>query len=667
MLNYEIGLSGLRVAQRALEYIGTNIANAGTEGYHRQDLKLVPRELGSSPGLGAQGELILGGVEIASAMRAVDLLVEAELVRQQPLLGQTTRELDTLQLIENSLGGTGNCTLSVAVSGFFNSLAELASDPNSQALQEQAARSADAMAAEFQNLRAFLTELQENIRTESEQAIGEVNRLAGEIASLNQEASEALLRNKDANLLVDRRDQAVKELADWVEVRTNGAASMTGMLDVAAWGWPAAAGGVAGRLEIGDSDGLLGISPEGTGTYDTTVSGGRLGGLLALHNTIVPGITDALDSLAEWVIDSVNAVHAQGVGTAGSFGELTGWVVGAAATPLSQVSANITDGRLWVRITDTQTGATASHALDVPPAGQTLDDYTLGELAADMDSLTGISASISADRLRVQADAGYVFDFLPASTAELTPPQWSAGNTAGVKLSGFFGGDANDDLTVTVAGASGAVGVTADLRLVVRNSAGEIIKTVNVGSGYAAGDALDLGSGLSVALSAGDLVSGDSFTIRALTASDTAGVLAATGLNSLLIGTDASNIAVNRDVLNDPSRLAASLTAPGADNINLRRMVDLGTSHHAALGGITPHDYINQIVGGVAQDVAARKARQTSLEAVHSQLIAQRDAISGVDVNEEAAKLMIFEKMFQAMAKVMSTQNNTMDALMSLL
>ena len=42
MDSYSIGITGINAAQKAFEIIGNNIANAATEGYHRQELKLTP-------------------------------------------------------------------------------------------------------------------------------------------------------------------------------------------------------------------------------------------------------------------------------------------------------------------------------------------------------------------------------------------------------------------------------------------------------------------------------------------------------------------------------------------------------------------------------------------------------------------------------------------------
>ena len=78
-MNFHIGLSGLQAAQRAIELTGTNLANASTEGYHRQELKLSPLELG-----GSNTKVSIGGVNIDGTVRSYDVLLEREQLRQQP-------------------------------------------------------------------------------------------------------------------------------------------------------------------------------------------------------------------------------------------------------------------------------------------------------------------------------------------------------------------------------------------------------------------------------------------------------------------------------------------------------------------------------------------------------------------------------------------------------
>jgi len=663
MLNFEIGLSGLRVAQRAIEYIGTNIANAGSEGYHRQELKISPRELGVAPNFGAPGTLLIGGVEITSAIRSMDQLLERSILRQNPQLGQVSQELSTYKLIQSAIGDIGSQGLTGSISRFFNSMKELASQPASQALQQQAVWAGDEMAGQFRNLDGFLQDLGHNIEADAQTVIDRINGLTAEIAKLNDEAGLATLRSNDANILLDRRDQAIKELSELVQVEVNEQGAQPGMVNVSIWGMPIVLDTTASQLELGTTeDKLLGISIKDANYVVTDVEGGELGGLLAMKNTIIPGIRDELDTLARQIIQSINAYHVEGVGTAGSFTSLTGWAVGEESAALGDLSENISAGELFVRVTDTSTGESTIHRIDIDDPAT----CTFGDLADDLDALTGISASISSSALHIEAESGYRFDFLPVSEANFDGGDWSAGNTAEASVTGVFTGESNDTLTVTVEGG-GQVGVEEGLSLVFTDSGGNLVKRFNVGLGYAAGDLLDLDNGLKISVSAGELVEDDSFTIAARSDSDTAGVLSALGVNTLLAGDSAANIAISREIASDPTRIAVARGADGTDNLNALLMAAVGEENSAALGGMTPQDFFALMVTGIGQNISIRQARQTALENVNQQLANQRDQISGVDVNEEAAKLIIFERMFQAVAKVMTTQSNTMESLMELL
>ena len=80
MSNFSIGISGLGVAQTGLNIIGNNIANAATEGYHRQRVEL-------SPGYASwSGEIFIGGgVSLEGVTRIIDNLLEQEIMRQSLL------------------------------------------------------------------------------------------------------------------------------------------------------------------------------------------------------------------------------------------------------------------------------------------------------------------------------------------------------------------------------------------------------------------------------------------------------------------------------------------------------------------------------------------------------------------------------------------------------
>ena len=86
MANFDIGLSGIHAAQNAFSVIGNNIANASTDGYHRQRIEFTPA-YSSTQGVAMIG----GGVDVAGIVRLIDKLLEQEIYQQQSSMEQTSR------------------------------------------------------------------------------------------------------------------------------------------------------------------------------------------------------------------------------------------------------------------------------------------------------------------------------------------------------------------------------------------------------------------------------------------------------------------------------------------------------------------------------------------------------------------------------------------------
>lgn len=657
MSNFSIGLTGLEVAQQAIDLIGTNISNAGTEGYHRQRPVVAPLELGHS------GNVSYGGARITDVTRCYNQLLENELLAQRPLMGQVDKELFTLQNIESALGEIGSDNLVSVMRDFFNAVRELSSQPTSQALQEQAVWSADSVTQQFRNLSAFMNRIQEHMRQESEETVGRVNSLSEEIAGLNADIQAAISRGTNANLLRDRRDECISTLSDLVEVQVEEQKNQVVGVNVLAWGMPLVVGSTVTPLEVQSlQGGRLGIGQEGSGHYLDDVRGGELGGLIALKNEIVPSLENRVNTLAGELISQVNRHHVQGAGPAGSFTDLVGWGVGD--NLLSDLEAEVTDGSVRVRLVDTSTGAAERHEVTVDVTG----GDTLSDVAARFDAINGLNAWMANSALHLSADAGYEFDFLPAVLSD--PSTSTLSGTASPDISGVFTGDADETFTCTVRGSDpngtlAEVGTTDGLTLEVTNGSGELIQSFGIGSGYAPDTVLDCGNGIKLSLSAGDLRIGEDFTIDAWVNTDTSGFLAATGINTFFRGSSAADIAVEDRVKADSTTFASGLSALTSDNANLLRMADIGDTPSDNLGGLSPMNYFQQFVTSVGEAVKIRQGRQDSLENITTQLRMQRDEISGVDVNNQAAQLLVFERMFQAAAKVISTQNSSLQYLMN--
>lgn len=651
MSDLTIGLSGLRVAQRAIEVIGNNIANAATEGYHRQEVAIAPL-----PGIASSGLNIGNGAEVVEVRRMINLLLDREIRRQRPELAGVAQELTTLKSLETVIGGISDGGLSDAISRFFGSLQELAAQPDSPALRGQAVWAAESLVAQFRSMGSALESLAEQTVFEAHATVDQINPLLAEIAHLNVRVSELSVRGLSDSSLLDLRDQAVSRLADLADVAVQQGEGNSYTVQV--MGTMAVLQGSVTEIEVGYADGqLLGVSAKDSHHFDASGRGGRLGGILALSNDLIPAVRDAIDSLACGIINEVNRLHVQGVGTGGSFTELSGRGVGGAT--LDQWDPPVVAGQVFLRVIDDATGDVTRHAITIDPTTQTVDD-----VAALFGAVPHLSASAPGTALRLQAETGYRFDFLPAMPP--TPATNSLTGSAQPTVSGVYTGAANETFTCTVVG-TGSIGVTSGLAIEVRNGAGEVVRSLNVGLGYPAADVLEAAGGVCVSFGAGTLNDGEQFTVQALADTDPTGLLAAAGVNTLFVGNSAATMRVVDAVRAEPGRLATSLGAGAGDNLNVRRMADLADLPLDAAGGLTPGDAFRNLVSTVGQWVAVRQARQDSLESVLSQLQDQAGRLSSVDINDEAAKLLLFERMFQGMARYLAAVDRARQMLLEII
>ncbi|MCL2700313.1 MAG: flagellar hook-associated protein FlgK [Phycisphaerae bacterium] len=653
MFNYSIGLRGLQVAQRAIELIGTNLNNAATEGYHRQELAISPLEFDPYFRITATPIDLNNG-----ALRKIDMLLEQELTRQQPQIGQVQMELSGLRSVQAALGNVGEAGLANALGAYFDALNALAVDSYSGPLRQQVVGAAQSLAAQIRSVSTYVTDMRSHIEVQAKADIAQANVLIREIAALNDQINRVTTSGGNSNLLRDRRDQAINELGQYIDIQVNNRAQSTGMVDVAAWGTPLVMGITYTELEVGtDESNRLGVSVKGASYYQTDVYGGSVGGLLSLANDLLPEVQNGLDALARELVTQMNRLHVQGVGTDGSFTSLTGQPVSADKT-LGQWNLPVTDGVISVRVIGPD-GAVTWHEVAVDASAD-----TVGSMAAKFNALGGLTASVTNNVLVLSAETGYAFDFLPALSAE--PTASTLTGTSEASVSGLYTGGANQTYRAVVVGG-GEVGVSENLAVEVYDGSGALVKRMSVGQGYVAGDAVEVHDGIFMSFSVGTLHAGETFDVRAVADSDTSGFLAAAGLNTFFQGDSAATIDVRAEIIGDPRRFAVSRGGEGLDNENLLRMADLARQELAGLDGLTPQEYFRRLTVSVGQSVAVRETRAAALENVRMQLIMQRDAVSGVDMNEESAKLMMFERMFQAMSRFIATQDRAMQSLLEVI
>jgi flagellar hook-associated protein 1 FlgK len=174
-------------------------------------------------------------------------------------------------------------------------------------------------------------------------------------------------------------------------------------------------------------------------------------------------------------------------------------------------------------------------------------------------------------------------------------------------------------------------------------------------------------AGVNATASSGKLtVAAASNNVEVSFSQDSSGVLAALGLNTFYTGKDASDIAVNQTLIDRPQLLAAAKNGDKGDNQTARAIAALEQQPVAALDGSSLKDKYQSMVNGIAVSVASAKNDADASKAALDTLQSQREALSGVSLDEEAVNLMRQQRAFQGAAKLISTVNEMMDTVLNM-
>ncbi|MBI5364841.1 MAG: flagellar hook-associated protein FlgK [Planctomycetes bacterium] len=293
--------------------------------------------------------------------------------------------------------------------------------------------------------------------------------------------------------------------------------------------------------------------------------------------------------------------------------------------------------------------------------------------------------SVSGSGMRAVGSGGKVFlqslatgttaNFTVSGGSALTALGWSAGLSAtgqdhevDVRAGGEYTGSTNARYTLAPT-TDGTIGTTPGLTVGVFDDSGLQVGTLDVGAGYQPGTELDLPNGLKVSFGFGQIsaTNQDQVTIEALADSDTADVLVALGVNSFLTGTDASDIALRRDIESDSDLLASSMTGAEGDNTILNEML---STQRAALGGLGDKnlgEYYGDVVGNVGFDIDVARNAQEVEQFLFDSLSERRQQVAGVNVDEELVNMIQFQQAYGAAAQFIQTVNRVQDDLLSIL
>ncbi len=147
---------------------------------------------------------------------------------------------------------------------------------------------------------------------------------------------------------------------------------------------------------------------------------------------------------------------------------------------------------------------------------------------------------------------------------------------------------------------------------------------------------------------------------------DTTGFLAAMGINTFFSGNSAVDIDLNSYVLNDADFLAISRGGINEDTEVLTDLVDIVDKPLPQLKDRSARETYEDSISTLGQKISLQQSATEGLRSFHATLQGQHLAITGVNIDEEAIKMITYQRAFQASSRVIATASEMLELLVNL-
>lgn len=654
MSGFNIATGALTTNLAALQVIGQNIANVNTAGYSRQTVQQaqIPGQL---VGNGYFGK----GVEVAAVERSYSAFLTREANLSAASAASATVRYDRLQQLEQ-LFPMGESGLGSQLNTFLNSWADVVASPLNPTARGVVLSTAEQIAARLRQSASQLDELQVTTRTQIEAGIDTVNRLSQNIATLNQRIVEAYGAGRPPNDLLDQRDRVVTELNKYVQTTTLEADDRS-ITVFAAGSYPLVLGSTVNKLvnpppldPSGDIALALGTANAQINT--DLLGGGELQGLLRFYNNDVADVRNQLGRLALSMVELSNRQHQSGLDLNGDPGVAFFGAINF-DTAVVKISPN-TAAALSLQVNPSDPDA---------PTEFKASDYAVRYTGTDTVEIRRVSDG----RFFDPATGGFT-----ATTGTAVDLSGGTVDFDGLRLTQTASGVAGDQLLLTPftsVASQVQVALTAPAQLAI---ASPVLVEANP----------DNGDGLQV-----ESLYRPYNTVTAPAWANTVVTFGANGQYSLATsdGTTTTTSGPFDFVSGQPIRVEDSsgfrlfdLTLRGVpadgDTFTVRPPATgesmaqnagngqalLALRDANALDGYTLSDGYIPVFSSVASSIQSAQSEATFSVQVAQAAEAARANQSGVNLDEEAARLLQYQQAYQAAAKYLQSIQSTFDTLL---
>jgi flagellar hook-associated protein 1 FlgK len=310
-------LTSLYAQRRGLDVTGQNIANANTEGFTRQKVRMHALASGSMPGIYSTTNQAGAGVGVSGVERSRNEYLEERGRAEHASSAYLASQKSSYDLIESVLAEPSDTALQARLHDMWDGWNEVANNWQDASTRSALLERSRTVAITLNDTYAGLSGQFTANRNQLDAYIDHVNTLATSIADMNQQIVVAQAAGLEANELRDQRDVKVMELSE-----LTGASSQdkkNGSVNVYVGNGALVADFSARALELDGPTTLESVTTTNkvalkwTDTGTVATAGGTMGAMLDTMNTIIPDITGKLDEVARKLTTTVNTALAGGV------------------------------------------------------------------------------------------------------------------------------------------------------------------------------------------------------------------------------------------------------------------------------------------------------------------------------------------------------------------
>jgi len=625
-----IGTRALLANQLALQTAGNNIANVNTAGYSRQSVVLQSVE-GQFSGSGYYGN----GVTAATVLRKHDEFLTRQATLTGSVAAADAKRLERMQQLDDLFQG-GPSGLGTAVGDMLNAFSDVASAPTSLSARTVALARTEEATARMRASAERLSGIGQAVSSELAAAVNDINSLAGRIAAVNKQIANDRGSGHEPNDLLDQRDQFIRDLNKLVQ--TTNIPAGDGSIGIFLGGsQPLVLGNSVSPVAVSTDEfndpgkSKLTIQRSGlTSVLDeAALGGGSIAGLLRFQNTDLVEATNLLGRMALALGTKMNEQHRLGLDPSGAPG--SNLFTMAALPNALPAPANLSAATVSVGVqAPPATGSTSLAASDYEMTFSSATAGTVKRLSDGTVTAFGTTPGVAlVDGLVLQASAA-----ASAGDRFLVTPY----RKAAAAISTAFASPRDLAMAAPVAGSAGNsnTGSLALQSLLVKTpniNVSQIVTLTFTGAGTFDVTGTGTGNPAGLAYTPGQAISFNGWALQ---------------LNGVPKPGDSFVVAAN--------------TFPATTGGNAEAMLALRDT--PMFDGAPTTDGYAALLSQIGVRVQSAGFSAEISKSIASSVEADRSAVSGVNLDEEAAKLLQFQQAYQASAKILQVSQTIFDSLL---